>query len=129
MHGDWVALAQVLMNMVPRDSLGSSQYYGDEDSDVSSFLSISILCKKLGNLHWFTPDIHCYCTADQGPLLAVSELHDQLCRCHGRRCSVCLVNTASCARAAGSGAGSRVAASLSMLQLKRGVSVEVKTAS
>lgn len=49
MLGDWIALAQVLMNMVPRDSLGSSQYYGDEDSDVSPFFkSNSILCKKLG---------------------------------------------------------------------------------
>lgn len=48
-------------------------------------------------------DAMCYRTADQGPLLAFSELHDQLCRCHGRWCSVCLVDTASCARAAGSG--------------------------
>lgn len=29
-------IALVLMNLVPRESLGSTQYYGDEDSDVST---------------------------------------------------------------------------------------------
>jgi hypothetical protein len=54
MRGESIALSQVLMNMVPRDSLGSSQYYGDEDSDVSPMsYQLALWRKTHGNLHGY----------------------------------------------------------------------------
>jgi len=47
-------VALVLMNLVPRESLNSADFYGDEDSDVSLPLSLPMQASKQAHVSkWF----------------------------------------------------------------------------